>query len=75
MRPEATFSSSPIAASSTSSDDDPEEMNGSGTPVSGAMPSTVNRFSSAWHMIIDVIAVASSFAYAVWAAFAARSPA
>ena len=39
--PCATFSSSPIEQSSTISDVEPEEMNGSGTPVSGASPSTV----------------------------------
>ena len=58
----ATLSSSPIAVSSTSSDDEPDEMNGSGTPVSGASPSTVNRFSSAWHRISEVMPAASSVA-------------
>ena len=39
--PCATLSSSPIEHSSTISDVEPEEMNGSGTPVSGARPRTV----------------------------------
>ena len=38
--PDAMLSSSPMAHSSTISDVEPEEMNGSGTPVSGARPST-----------------------------------
>ena len=38
--PLATLSSSPIEHSSTISDVDPDEMNGSGTPVSGASPRT-----------------------------------
>ena len=38
-------------------------MNGSGTPVSGASPSTVKTFSSAWQRISDVIPAASSCAY------------
>ena len=56
----AMFSSRPIVASSTSSELEPEEMNGSGTPVSGARPSTANAFSSAWHMISAVRPAASS---------------
>ena len=39
--PWATLSSSPIAHSSTISELEPEEMNGSGTPVRGARPRTV----------------------------------
>jgi hypothetical protein len=38
--PEAMFKSSPIEHSSTMSDVEPDEMNGSGTPVSGARPRT-----------------------------------
>jgi hypothetical protein len=34
------FSRSPIEHSSTISDVEPDEMNGSGTPVSGASPRT-----------------------------------
>ena len=56
----AMFSSRPIAASSTIRLVPPEEMNGSGTPVTGAIPSTANVFSSAWHMIIAVSPAASS---------------
>ena len=37
----ARFSSTPIVASITIRLLDPDEMNGSGTPVSGARPSTV----------------------------------
>ena len=37
-------------------------MNGSGTPVSGASPSTAKMFSSAWQRISDVMPAASSFA-------------
>ena len=40
------FSSSPIEQSSTMSDVEPEEMNGSGTPVSGARPRTAYTLSS-----------------------------
>ena len=56
----ATFSSSPIVASSVSSELEPDEMNGSGTPVSGAIPSTADTFSSAWHMTSEVRPAASS---------------
>ena len=58
----AMFSSSPIVASRTSRLLDPDEMNGSGTPVSGAIPSTAKTFSSAWHMIRPVSPAASSCA-------------
>ena len=44
------------------SDEEPDEMNGSGTPVSGASPRTVKTFSSAWHRISDVTPAASSCA-------------
>ena len=37
-------------------------MNGSGTPVSGAIPSTTKMFSSAWQRMIDVRPAATSFA-------------
>ena len=37
------------------------EMNGSGTPVSGAIPSTTKMFSSAWQRISAVSPLASSF--------------
>ena len=57
----AMFSSSPIVASRTSSELDPDEMNGSGTPVSGAIPRTAKVFSSAWHMISAVSPAASSW--------------
>ena len=53
----------------------PYEMNGSGTPVSGASPSTANTFRHAWLRMSEVIPAASSFAYAPFAAFATRSPA
>ena len=39
---------------------EPEEMNGSGTPVSGAMPSTAKTFSSAWQRMSEVRPAASS---------------
>jgi len=58
--PPATLSSSPIPASTTSRLDEPLEMNGSGTPVSGARPSTAKMFSSAWDRISEVIPAASS---------------
>ena len=41
---------------------EPYEMNGSGTPVSGARPSTANTFRHAWDRISDVTPAASSFA-------------
>ena len=44
------------------SDDEPEEMNGSGTPVSGARPRTVKTFSSAWQRMSAVTPEASSCA-------------
>ena len=49
-----------MVASRTSRLLDPEEMNGSGTPVSGAMPSTAKTFSSAWQRMSDVSPAASS---------------
>jgi hypothetical protein len=58
----AMFNSSPIVASMTSSELEPEEMNGSGTPVSGASPRTAKTFSSAWHMMSAVSPAASSCA-------------
>lgn len=36
-------------------------MNGSGTPVSGAIPRTTPMFSSAWQTISEVSPLASSF--------------
>ena len=39
----------------------PYEMNGNGTPVSGAIPSTAKKFSVAWQRISEVIPAASSF--------------
>ena len=36
-------------------------MNGSGTPVSGIMPSTAKKLSVAWQRISEVIPAASSF--------------
>ncbi len=41
---------------------EPAETNGSGTPVSGARPSTVNVFKSAWHRMSDVMPAATSCA-------------
>lgn len=38
----------------------PKEMKGSGTPVSGAIPITANRFSVAWQSTSEVIPAASS---------------
>ena len=58
----AMFSSSPIVASMTSRELEPDEMNGSGTPVSGARPSTAKMFSSAWHRMSAVRPAASSCA-------------
>ena len=46
----------------TTSDVEPEEMNGSGTPVSGARPSTVKTLSTAWQRMSAVMPVATSFA-------------
>ena len=57
----ATFSSSPIAPSSTTRLLAPYEMNGSGTPVSGISPRTAKKFSVAWHRISEVMPAASSF--------------
>lgn len=37
----------------------PYEMNGSGTPVSGAMPITAKKFSSAWQATMLVMPIAS----------------
>ena len=54
------FSSNPIVASSTIRLVPPEEMNGSGTPVTGATPSTAQTFSSAWQRITAVSPAASS---------------
>jgi hypothetical protein len=36
-------------------------MNGSGTPVSGARPSTAKKLSVAWQRISDVMPAATSF--------------
>ena len=58
----AMFGSSPIVASRVSSELEPEEMQGSGTPVSCAIPSTAKMFSSAWHMMRPVRPAASSWA-------------
>jgi len=41
---------------------DPADTNGSGTPVRGARPSTVNVFSSAWHRMSEVTPAATSCA-------------
>ena len=60
--PPATLSSSPIPASTTSRLDEPLEMKGSGTPVSGASPSTAKTLSSAWLRMSDVTPHASSAA-------------
>jgi len=68
------LSSNPIEASTTSRLEDPDEMNGSGTPVSGARPRTAKTLSSAWLRISDVTPTASSVAYAPFAFLAARSP-
>ncbi len=51
-----------MVASRVSSELEPDEMNGSGTPVSGAIPSTAKMFSSAWHMISPVSPAASNWA-------------
>lgn len=57
--PEATFTSSPMATSITTRFAPPYEMNGNGTPVSGAMPITAKKLSRAWQAIIDVMPIAS----------------
>ena len=49
-----------MAASSTVRLLEPYEMNGSGTPVSGASPVTANRLMTAWVRIIAVSPAASS---------------
>jgi hypothetical protein len=51
------------------------EMNGSGTPVSGANPSTTKMLRIPWQRISEVSPVASSFAYRPAARRAVRSPA
>ena len=56
----AMFNSSPVVASRTTRLVPPDEMNGSGTPVTGAIPMTAHTLSSAWHMIIPVRPAASS---------------
>ena len=58
----ATLSSRPIAANMTTRLLDPYEMNGSGTPVSGASPSTAKTFSVACARIKHVIPAATSWA-------------
>jgi hypothetical protein len=51
----ATFSSMPVAASSTSMLDPPKETSGSGTPVIGSTPTTAPMLTSAWTTIQTVI--------------------
>lgn len=51
-----------MAASSTVRLLEPYEMNGSGTPVSGASPSTANTLSVAWQRIRQVSPAATSWA-------------
>ena len=58
----ATFSSRPMPPSSTIRFELPYEMNGSGTPVSGASPITAKKFRVAWQRMIDVIPTDSSLA-------------
>ena len=64
-----------MAASRTTRLLEPYEMKGSGTPVSGASPSTAKTLTIAWHKIRAVSPAASSWAYLPRAARAARSPA
>jgi hypothetical protein len=47
----ATFSSMPVAASSTSMLEPPKETSGSGTPVIGSTPTTAPMLTSAWTTI------------------------
>ena len=75
LAPEATFSSRPIAASVTIRLLEPYETSGSGTPVSGAMPSTANTFSSACETIRLVTPTAIRAPYRLLAERAARRPA
>ena len=70
----ATFSSTPMAASSTIMFELPKEMNGSGTPVSGASPITANRLSTAWPRMSEVIPAATSLACRSRASLAVRRP-
>ena len=51
-----------MPASSTTRFVEPYEMNGKGTPVSGAKPSTVKTLSVAWQRISEVTPAASSCA-------------
>ena len=54
---------------------EPYETNGSGTPVSGARPSTANVLRIAWETISAVTPTAISALNRLLAAFAARRPA
>ncbi len=60
VAPEATFNNRPIAASITIRLLEPLDTNGSGTPVSGASPSTANAFSTACETISAVTPTAIS---------------
>src|SRR5213592_1958062 len=60
-----------MPASRTSRLDEPLETNGSGTPVSGARPSTAKTLSSAWERMSAVMPVARSAARAARGAQAA----
>ncbi len=50
----------PTEASKTSRLVPPNETNGSGMPVTGAIPSTAPRFTAAWPHTSEVIPAASS---------------
>ena len=58
-RPDATLTNRPIATSMIIKLAPPYEMNGSGTPVSGAIPSTAKKLSSAWQATMLVMPIAS----------------
>ena len=53
----------------------PYETNGSGIPVSGAMPSTAARLITAWPLISAVMPGGEPLAERVLAESASRSPA
>ena len=49
-----------MAAMVTTSDDPPNDTNGSGTPVMGSTPTTAPMLTNAWTRIQAVMPVASS---------------
>ena len=69
------FKSTPTAASMMHRLLGAYEMNGNGTPVNGASPSTTKMLRMPWHKISEVRPVARSLAYRPAARRAVRIPA